>query len=85
MRKCITGKISYPNALVAEDALIEARTQFDYAANNGPVAIYICEDCGDYHLTSRPPMNERLSKLLAEGKIQQQKEANFWLNKFKNK
>lgn len=85
MRKCITGKISYPTALVAEDALIEARTNFDYPANNGPIATYLCDECGDYHLTSKGKMNDRLASLLADGKIQKQKEANFWMDKFKKK
>jgi hypothetical protein len=30
-------------------------------------------------------MNEKLSKALAEGKIQRQKEADRWLNKWKRK
>jgi len=75
----------YPSTNIAEDALIEARTNFDYATNNGPVGIYLCEDCGYYHLTSQGRMNERLAQQLAEGKIQKQKEANHWLDKFKNK
>jgi len=83
--KCVTGKKMYPSEQIAEDALIEARTAFDYAPNNGPIAIYKCEDCGDYHLTSRGPMNARLAALLAEGKIQKQKEANFWADKFKHR
>jgi ABC-type ATPase with predicted acetyltransferase domain len=85
MQKCITGKRRYPSEQIAEDALIEAQTNFNYASDNGPVAVYQCEDCGDYHLTSRRPMNDRLARLLAEGKIQRQKEANFWQNKFRNK
>jgi hypothetical protein len=85
MKNCITGKKRYPSEQIAEDALIEARTQFDYPANNGPIAVYRCEDCGDYHLTSKGKMNERLAKSLAEGAIQKQKEANFWLNKFRKK
>jgi len=85
LSKCVTGKKRYPTEQIAEDALIEARTAFDYPANNGPIAIYRCDDCGDYHLTSRGPMNTRLVTQLAEGKIQKQKEANFWLDKFKHK
>jgi hypothetical protein len=85
MGGCISGKRVYPTQLVAEDVLIEAWTKFEYTANNGPVAVYQCEDCGQFHLTSRGPMNERLAKALADGKIQRLKEADRWLNKLKRK
>lgn len=82
---CVSGKKMYPSERIAEDALIEAQTNFNYPANSGPVAIYRCEECGEYHLTSRGPMNERLAKQLSEGKIRKQKEANFWMDKLKRK
>ena len=85
MDHCVSGKRMYSNQEVAEDALIEAWTRFDYSAGNGPVAVYQCEDCGQFHLTSRGPMNERLSGALSGGKIQRQKEADRWLNKIKRK
>lgn len=81
--KCVSNKKVYQTESLAEDALIEARTQFDFAPNSGPIAVYKCEDCGCYHLTSKGKMNERLAKLLASGKIQLQKEANKWLGKMK--
>lgn len=83
MNKCVTGKRLYHSEQLAEDALIEAHIHFDYRAGGGPVAIYLCEDCGDYHLTSRGPMNARLAEQLANGNIRSQKEAGRWQNKFK--
>ncbi len=73
----------YPSQEIAEDALIEARTQFDYKINQGPVGVYLCEDCGYYHLTSKGKMNERLTTQLKNGKIDLHKEANQWMSKFK--
>ena len=70
---------------MAEDALIEARAKYNYAPGSGPIAVYQCEDCGFYHLTSKGKMNETLSKQLATGKIDLQKEANRWLDKLKHK
>jgi hypothetical protein len=83
MKKCITGKRLYISKQLAEDALIEAHIHFDYRAGGGPVAVYHCDECGDYHLTSRGPMNERLAEQLADGTIQRQKEASQWQGKFK--
>jgi hypothetical protein len=75
----------YSTVEMAEDALIEARTRFDYRSNSGPIAVYQCEDCGQFHLTSQGKMNEKLAMHLAEGKIQLQKEANRWLDKLKKR
>jgi hypothetical protein len=85
MIKCSSHKKVYATKEIAEDALIEAHTQFDYGRGNGPVAIYQCEDCGYYHLSSKGVINEKLDKYLKEGKIQKQKEANWWMNKMKKK
>jgi len=83
MKKCVTGKRLYHSQQLAEEALIEAHIHFDYQAGGGPVAVYLCEDCGEYHLTSRGPMNARLSELLSNGTIKKQKEASRWQSKFK--
>lgn len=75
----------YASQEIAEDVLIETWTRFEFAPNNGPVAVYRCDDCGQFHLTSRGPMNGKLEKALQEGKIQRQKEADRWLNRLKRK
>jgi hypothetical protein len=85
MLKCVSGKKGYPTEAIAEDVLIETRTRFDYAPNNGPVTVYRCDDCGNYHLTSRGEVNKKLAEYLADGKIQKQKEADRWMDRLKNK
>ena len=85
MNRCISGKRMYSSQQVAEDVLIESWTRFDYTASNGPLSVYKCDDCGQFHLTSAGPMNERLSKALAEGGIRRQKEADRWLDKLKRR
>ena len=83
--KCVTHKKCYLTKEIAEDALIGARTAYDYARGNGPVAVYQCEDCGYFHLTSRGPVSEKLSTSFNSGEINRQKEANRWLDKLKRK
>ena len=75
----------YSSQEVAEDVLIEAWTRFDYSPGKGPVAVYQCEDCGHFHLTSKGTMNQRLSRALEEGRIQRQKEADRWMDKLRRK
>ena len=85
MIKCISSKKVYATSQIAEDALIEARTQFDYGPNKGPVAVYQCEDCGYFHLTSKGAVNPRLAQYISDGKLQRQKEANKWMEKIKRR
>lgn len=84
MHKCPSGKRSYASAEIAEEALIEANIQFEFGRSSGPVTFYRCDDCGQYHLTSQGAMNERLAKLISEGKLNLLKESNRW-NKKLNK
>jgi hypothetical protein len=83
MKKCPTGKRLYHSEQLAEDALIEAHIHFDYRAGGGPLTVYQCDECGEYHLTSRGVMNARLAQQMANGTIQKQKEASRWQGKFK--
>ncbi len=85
MKKCPTGKRLYHSEQLAENALIDAHIHFDYRAGGGPVAVYRCDDCGEYHLTSRTPMNANLAQKLAEGTIEKQKEAGRWQTKIKQR
>ena len=85
VKTCPSHKKVYQSRGQAEDALLEARAKFDHTPNTGPIAVYQCEDCGFYHLTSKGKMNEKLAKHLAEGKIDLQKEANRWLDKLKHR
>lgn len=85
MIKCISHKKVYPSQEIAEEALIEAHTHYHYAPGGGPVAVYRCEDCGYYHLTSQGIMNARLASSMANGKLGRDREANQWLNRIKKK
>ena len=75
----------YSTQELAEEALIEARTRFDYPPNKGPIAVYQCDDCSCFHLTSQGKMNSKLAQHEADGKIKLQKEANQWLDKLKKR
>jgi hypothetical protein len=85
MAGCVTNKKMYPTQQIAEDVLIEARTRYEYASGKGPIAVYKCDDCGQYHLTSSGEMNAKLADYLKSGKIKLQKEADHWLGKIKKR
>ena len=83
MGNCITGKKTFPSQEVAEEVLIETHIRFNYAAGHGPVGVYRCDDCGQFHLTSKGPVNERLSQYRREGKIDREKTADYWIKKLR--
>jgi hypothetical protein len=85
MKTCVSGKKAYSTQAIAEEVLIEAHTRYDYGRTTGPIAVYLCDDCGQYHLTSQGQMNERLEQYLKEGKIKRSKEANQWESKWRRK
>lgn len=85
MIKCVTQKKVYLTQQLAEEALVGARTRFNYAKGQGPVAVYKCDDCGYYHLTSKGPVNPTLTQRLKDGTIDREKQADEWLNKMKYK
>ena len=73
----------YLSKEIAEDVLIELWAKHDYPENRAPLDVYQCSDCHAYHLTSRGPMNERLSKYLSGHRSKLDKEASKWLDRFK--
>ena len=83
MIKCVTQKKINHTQELAEEALIGARTRFDYADGHGPVAVYHCDDCGYFHLTPRGPVNAKLKASL--GEIDRQKRADQWTARLKRK
>lgn len=85
MSTCVTHKKMYATQEIAEDVLIEAWTRYDYTPGNGPVTVYKCPDCNQYHLTSTGEMNTKLVAALKDGKISRQKEADRWMRKFKHR
>jgi hypothetical protein len=83
MAGCVTGKKMYPSKENAEQVLIDAWIRNDYPSGRGPVAVYRCNDCGQFHLTSSGVMNPALEQFIREGKLKLQKEANYWKDKLK--
>lgn len=85
MKTCPTGKKSFVTAQLAEDALIGAWTSYEYTVPSAPVTIYQCEDCGQFHFTSKGEMNKRLAELIASGRLQRMRQADQWEHRLRNK
>lgn len=83
--KCITKKTQYATQQSAEDVLIDLWIRNDYNEGHAPIAIYKCDECGDFHFTSHGPMNERLAKAITSNRMKIEKEASRWADKWKGK
>ena len=83
--RCTSGKRIYVTETLANDALLEAHVQFDYRVGTGPVNFYKCDDCGNYHLTSKGPMHVQMATALANGTILKLKTSARWTAKLTGK
>jgi hypothetical protein len=85
MKTCPSQKRMYPTKEIAEDALIEAHTRFEYGKQGGPIAVYLCDDCGYFHFTSQGTPNKKLKDHIESGKLRTQKLAQQWESKIKKR
>ena len=83
--RCSSGKIKYRSEEAAEEALLELWIKNEYGAGQGPVGVYRCDDCGEFHLTSKGMMSDKLIEALRSEKFRRQKEAKSWEDKLKRK
>jgi hypothetical protein len=65
----------------AEEVLIDTYTR-QGNAGQAPVGVYRCDDCGQFHLTSKGTMNARLAQYIKDGKLKLNQEAERWKSKF---
>ncbi len=81
LRSCPTGKRAFATEVQAEEVLIDTRVRHSNDSH-GPVGVYRCDDCGQFHLTSKGPMNARLAQYIKDGKLKLNQEAERWKSKF---
>ena len=70
---------------MAEDALIDAWVRNNYVSGTGPINVYPCDDCGNFHFTSKGAMNLKLKELLDKGTIQKNRTAYNYESKFRGR
>lgn len=58
MNNCISGKRVFYSEDLAREALIQHHIVNDYTHTMGPINVYLCEDCGNWHFTSKGEKNE---------------------------
>ncbi len=78
---CSRGKKGYYTEEEVKEALIRSHIRFSSTATN----YYICDDCGEYHLTSRGKKNPLLDDPEVQKRIKNEQREQDWLGKFNRK
>lgn len=79
--KCISGKLGFESREEAEEALVENHIHYKHRSGMGPLNVYPCMDCGQWHFTSKGPMNQQLQD--ARARIEKMQKHDFWKDKFR--
>jgi len=76
---CPTGKNQYSTKHLAEMSLIDIHIHRNFPPDQGPQNVYVCEFCGEWHLTSKSPeRNERLQEMIDSGEMKRMQQAKRW-------
>ena len=83
MDKCVSGKRIYASEDVALEALIQHHIINNYRANEGPINVYECQDCTNWHFTSKGKKHSAFDDPDILRTIEREKRAHNWERGFK--
>lgn len=81
---CVSGKTSYESEELAKEALIQNRIQKDHREGSGPINIYECTDCGQWHFTSKGEIADFLIDEETIQRIEKERKLFEWARKYGN-
>ena len=76
---CVTKKKGYYSEDEVQEALIRSHIRFTGPAQN----YYVCNDCGEYHLTSQGSLHEMISRPEVQDRIRLERRSQEWEGKFR--
>lgn len=82
--QCPSNKKIFLSLQLAEEALLDSHQRNHYKGS-GPINVYLCQDCGYYHFTSKGEINLTLKQQLQNGAIEKGREALWWESKLKGR
>ena len=83
MDKCVSGKRIYESESLAVEALIQNHVFNNYRVNEGPINVYECRDCMQWHFTSKGHKHPTLEDPATLRTIEREKRAYNWERGFK--
>ncbi len=78
MKACSSGKRCFETESIAVDSLIQHHIINDYPKGEGPINVYECEECGNWHYTSKGERNKILEDPETKAQIKKEHIANYW-------
>ncbi len=78
MMTCRTGKRCFETEAIAEEALIQNHIVNHYQGQEGPKTIYQCDECGNWHFTSRGQFHPLFEDEEVVDRIKRERLANSW-------
>ncbi|MEQ6168584.1 MULTISPECIES: hypothetical protein [unclassified Ekhidna] len=81
--KCSSGKRAFDSVALAEEALIQHHIRNDYKKGEGPINIYECKECGNWHFTSKGIEHELFNDQEIVRRIESERRAFLWEQKLR--
>ncbi|MFM7193717.1 MAG: hypothetical protein ACKOYP_02915 [Bacteroidota bacterium] len=83
VRSCKSGKQLYPDEPTALVALLEVWGRTPFRAGEGPKTVYRCEDCGNWHFTSKGATHPELEAYMRSPEFLLKRKASDWEDRFR--
>ena len=80
---CPSGKTSFQSEEIAVEALVQNHIRFGHRKGAGPQNVYLCDDCDNWHFTSRLPTNSTLLEDETQKRIVEESRAQNWEQKLR--
>ena len=80
---CRSGKTSFESRELAVEGLIQNHIRRLHHSGKGPINVYECEECGNWHFTSRPPIIDELNDPEVIQRIKEEGRAFAWEQKLR--
>jgi hypothetical protein len=83
MAGCISGKSIFQSKELAEEALIQNHIRNNHREGSGPINVYECRDCSNWHFTSNGNVSPLLLDSEIKKRIAKERTALEWEYRFK--
>ncbi len=83
LSSCTSGKRSFSSLELAEEALIQHHVRNDYKHGEGPINVYQCEYCNEWHFTSKGSKHDLFDDSEVQKRIETERRAFQWEQKLR--
>lgn len=80
---CPSGKSSFQSEEIALEALVQNHIRFQHRKGAGPQSVYQCDECDNWHFTSRLPSHPTLLDSETQRRIANESRAQNWEHKLR--